>query len=318
MDYSGLEHILVVERGDHISFFTLNNESFTVGRHSSNALVLKAKVISRRHATILPIKSNKGNEVVSFWIIDGTEQGVVSTNGFTLNNESCLMHQLKSGDQIAFPDGTKITYEVKDKSEEEDDSDDLLPTGHILVQTQQKVDNQFKIRTDFHDFLPPSRLDTRIYVQNMSMLCLLLEKELEIVRAKHESLSLIFVYYNSKKMREISPKSYQKILRLYQLVVNKKITNPYDFILSFNDLEIAVIHNCNQNAVAKLAASLATYIYTTSEKINLPEAENILSGAYSQMPENERNIKVLIERVNEILAEKNDNNLFVDLNLMRM
>jgi hypothetical protein len=135
------------------------------------------------------------------------------------------MHHLKSGDQIVFPDGSKITYQVKDKFQEEDDSDDLVPTGHILVQNQQKVDNQFKIRTDFHYFLPASRLDTRIYVQNMSMLCLLLEKELEIVRAKHESLSLIFVYYNSKKMRKISPKSYQKVLRLYQLVVNKKITN---------------------------------------------------------------------------------------------
>jgi pSer/pThr/pTyr-binding forkhead associated (FHA) protein len=78
MNYSELEHILVVERDNHTSFFTLNNESFTVGRHSSNALVLKAKVISRCHVTILPIKSNT-EEVTSFWIIDGTEQGVKLT-----------------------------------------------------------------------------------------------------------------------------------------------------------------------------------------------------------------------------------------------
>jgi hypothetical protein len=152
----------------------------------------------------------------------------------------------------------------------------------------------------------------------MSMLCLLLEKELEVVRVKSEILSLIFVYYNSKKMKEISPKSYQKILRLYQLVVNKKITNPYDFILSFNDLEIAVIHNCNQTAVTELAKSLAKNIYTTSEKINLPEVENILSGAYSQIPQNERNAKFLIEKVNQILVVENDNNLFFNLNLMNI
>ena len=320
MNYTNLHHVLVVEHDDHTSFFTLNNESFTVGRHSSNALVLKAKVISRYHATILPIKSNKGDEVTSFWIIDGTEQGVVSTNGFTVNNESCLMHQLKPGDRVDFPDGTKITYQVKDKSEEEeeDNSDDLLPTRRIVVPTQEKLDNQFKIRTDFHDFLPASRLDTRIYVQNMSMLCLLLEKELEVMRGKSDILSLIFIYYNSKNMKEISPKSYQKILRLYQLVVNQKITNPSDFILSFNDLEIAVIHNCNQTAVTELAESLATDIYTTSEKINLPDAENILSCAYIQIPKNELNVKFLIEKVKHILVAKDDNNLFVNLNLIKI
>ncbi|TVQ45536.1 MAG: FHA domain-containing protein [Gloeocapsa sp. DLM2.Bin57] len=317
MENSALDHVLVVEREGSSTVFMLNNESFSIGRHSSNSLVIKSRVISRCHATILPIKSYD-EEVTSFWIIDGNEQGIVSTNGFTVNSEPCLMHQLKPGDQIDFPDGTKITYQVKDRFEEEDNSDDLAPTGNLLQPDKQPVNNQLPVKTTYADFFPSSRLDTRIYVQNINMLCLLLEKELEMVRAKNTILSLIFIYYNSKKMQQISPKSYNKILRLYQLIVNQKITNPYDFILSFNDLEIAVLHNCNQKQVAELAQNIAIDIYMTSKKINFSETENVITGAYSQVPQTERNGKVLIERVNQLLTEKTDGNLFINLNLLRI
>ncbi|ELR96525.1 FHA domain-containing protein [Gloeocapsa sp. PCC 73106] len=322
MENSQFEHILLVERDGNQTNFVLSNESFSIGRHSSNSLVIKSKVISRHHATILPFNASN-QEVFSFWIIDGNEQGIVSTNGFTVNDQPCLMHQLKPGDIIVFPDNTKITYQMRDKSQKHD-SDEDIPTG--IITKPEKIaskDNQFKVKTDFHHFLSSSRLETRIYVQNMTMLCLLLEKELEIVSSKNQVISLIFIFYNLNKLKEIYPQTYQKILRLYQLTFNQKNSSNQDFILSFNYFEIAVLHGVNQKKVTGLVKELTEDMYLTSKKLNLPGTEKIIIGAYSQVPQSERNIKMLIEKVGQTLQIKaregtEGDDLFLDLNLLRL
>lgn len=320
MDNSQVEHILLVEKDGKQTTCVLKHESFSIGRHSSNSLVVKSKVISRYHATILPLDANN-QKTDSFWIIDGSEQGVISTNGFTVNGESCLMHQLKPGDIIILPDHTKITYQIRENSES-DDSEEDIPTGFIN-KSGKVLNNQVKIKTEFHHFLSSSRLDTRVYVQNLQMLCLLLEKEIEISRSKNQLLALFFIVYDFKKMQDKYQKISQTILRLYQLSINQRVDNPADFILALNDLEVVVLHGCSQQEVRNLANNIGKDLKNNNQKMNLQNSDHLITGAYSQIPENQKNIKNLIERVNDSLKIRikdkiKPEDLFIDLNLLKL
>lgn len=307
------EHVLIVQNDADEEIFVLNKNPFSIGRHSSNSLTIKSRVISRCHATILPIKSEETG-LYSFWLIDGNEQGVISTNGLTVNSETCLMHELKPGDEIIFPEGTKILYQVRHKSEHED----INLTQELLNNPKTILDKDFKIKTDFSGASASYNLDTRIYVQNTMMLYLLLEKELEIVRSKNETISLIFIFYDFQKLQQLSPKSYQKIFRLYQLIINQCLNNSGYFILSFKSLEIVILHGVNQNLVTEIAEGMTQKIADVNEKLDFLKGEKAIAGAYSQIPQNERNGKILIEQVRHKLMKSthsDEYSTFVNLNL---
>jgi len=314
------EHRLFVNYNNTPTIYVLNNKSFCIGRHSSNSLVLKSKFISRCHATILPLESKeKGTKF--FWIIDGNEEGIVSTNGIKVNDEVCISQELHSGDQIMLPDGTKIIYQIYDKSPDCEPDDDIITELLAEKNKQQNQKNDFRIKTDFHEFLLSSHLETRVCVQSLDMLSLLLEKEFEIARTQNNILALFFLYYNLDQLKQQTYNTYQKILRLYQLNINKEIHKHYNFILSFEDIEVVILHNCSQKKVNELAVELEVNLKEMNEKMNLNDNHGYILGAYSQIPQHQRNARLLVDEVSEILTRRaksyKDNNLFIDLNLSK-
>jgi len=320
MNNTQTEHRILVNHNNTPMVYVLNNKPFSIGRHSSNSLTLKSKFISRCHATILPLKS-KETENKLFWIIDGNEQGMISTNGIKVNDETCISQELHSGDKIMLPDGTKIAYQIYDKSQDCDPDENITTESFSEKDEKQNQKNDFKIKTEFHEFLPCSHLETRICVQSLDMLNLLLEKEFEVARSQDSSLALIFLYYDLNNLKQQTDESYQKILRLYQLNINKQIHKSYDFILSFENLEVVILHTCSHKKINELAMELEVNLKEINEKMNLNSDYGFILGAYSQIPQCQRNARLLVDEVSEILTRRaksyKDNKLFINLNLSK-
>ena len=100
-----IRHLLVVEDEQGKRTFPLEAETYSLGRDSSNSIVLHGELISRQHATILRITVPESDRSF-FRIIDGSFNGKRSTNGISIGRQKCLSHDLKHGDIIEF--GKKI------------------------------------------------------------------------------------------------------------------------------------------------------------------------------------------------------------------
>jgi pSer/pThr/pTyr-binding forkhead associated (FHA) protein len=109
--YPDSKHILIIESPQYKGAVSLKSSPFSVGRNTSNSLVLYSKDISRYHATLLWLKSSDCN-TYSFWVIDGNLEGQRSRNGIFVNGKRCLFHQLKQGDTITFGSTVKAWYHI--------------------------------------------------------------------------------------------------------------------------------------------------------------------------------------------------------------
>lgn len=104
-----LHHILVIEDPSFKREINLDAATYSLGRHSSNDIVLSCQKTSRNHATLLRRTDLKTNKC-SYWILDGDLQGNRSRNGIYINGKKSLVHELKSGDNIQFSGDAQATY----------------------------------------------------------------------------------------------------------------------------------------------------------------------------------------------------------------
>ncbi len=87
--------ILIFREEGRIFWEFLDKRLYTIGRSSSDHILLASKGISRTHASIC-FRDN------SFWIVDGKIKGSSSTNGLFVNQEKISLHRLKDYDTIVF------------------------------------------------------------------------------------------------------------------------------------------------------------------------------------------------------------------------
>jgi diguanylate cyclase (GGDEF)-like protein len=102
-------HVLIIEDTQGRRTFMLETAHYSLGRHSSNSIVICSKQISRQHATIIR-KNHAHSENNSFFIIDGDGEGYKSHNGFFVNGKKCLIHELQDGDLINFGGDANASY----------------------------------------------------------------------------------------------------------------------------------------------------------------------------------------------------------------
>ena len=113
-----IRHLLLVEDKKGKRTYLLEDETYSLGRDSHNAIVLHGISISRQHGTILRITvpdSRIGKDEAQsvrylFRIIDGSLNGKRSTNGIFVNGQKRLSIDLKHGDVIKFGHQTQATY----------------------------------------------------------------------------------------------------------------------------------------------------------------------------------------------------------------
>ncbi|HIK38731.1 MAG: EAL domain-containing protein [Geminocystis sp.] len=112
-EHSNSQHILTIKYGDVVQRISLNQEVYSVGRHSSNKIVIHHPIVSRFHCTILPVKYKGEAQQNLFWIIDGDLKGNRSSNGIFVNGNKILSHELKTGDIIHIGgEEIEMTYEI--------------------------------------------------------------------------------------------------------------------------------------------------------------------------------------------------------------
>lgn len=127
------QHWLEIEDNAGKRVVVLEAATCTLGRDSSNSIVLQSKLVSRQHAILLRV-TTPGTANHFFRIIDGNLQGKPSTNGIRINKKSCFSHDLKHGDEIEFAGDVSATYYCN--SDRECDSGGLNSSSHHSPPTQ--------------------------------------------------------------------------------------------------------------------------------------------------------------------------------------
>jgi diguanylate cyclase (GGDEF)-like protein len=94
-------HTLVVEDSQGQREIPLLANTYSLGRATTNSIVIRSQQVSRQHAILLRVPS-PGSETYRFRVIDGNLQGTTSTNGLFVNGERCFSHDLQHGDVIEF------------------------------------------------------------------------------------------------------------------------------------------------------------------------------------------------------------------------
>jgi diguanylate cyclase (GGDEF)-like protein len=100
-EWEKIRHILVVQDLQGQRTIPLQEATYSMGRHSSNAIVIHCQSVSRQHAILLRV-TIPGTDQCSFRIIDGNFKGQGSTNGLLVNGTRCYSHNLQHGDVITF------------------------------------------------------------------------------------------------------------------------------------------------------------------------------------------------------------------------
>ncbi|MDJ0661731.1 MAG: EAL domain-containing protein [Crocosphaera sp.] len=102
-------YILVLEDNNSRRTISLEESKYSLGRHSSNSIVIHSRQVSRKHATLIK-KFNRKTNQESFWILDGDLEGKKSQNGIFINGEKCTVHELTDGDLINFGCEVNASY----------------------------------------------------------------------------------------------------------------------------------------------------------------------------------------------------------------
>lgn len=102
-------HLIVIEDQKYRQTISLEQETYSIGRHTKNSIVINSQQASRHHGTLMKRK-NRRNNTYSYWIIDGDLDGHKSRNGIYVNGEKCLIKELKNGDLINFGCEVNATY----------------------------------------------------------------------------------------------------------------------------------------------------------------------------------------------------------------
>lgn len=116
---NSIRHILALESGSWKKTFFLDKNTYSIGRNSTNSLVIHHRVISRNHASLIRVNYTNledENDFHSiFWIVDGDLRGNKSTNGIYINGKQYISHQLQPGD-IIFLGGVEVKakYDIVD------------------------------------------------------------------------------------------------------------------------------------------------------------------------------------------------------------
>lgn len=112
MNQSSFRHILVIEDQKARRIVALEDATYSIGRESSNSIVIYESVVSRRHATFLRIKKSPNSHEYYYRIIDGDLEGNKSTNGLIINGLTCESHDLRHGDVVLFGGRAKTSYYI--------------------------------------------------------------------------------------------------------------------------------------------------------------------------------------------------------------
>ena len=184
--------ILFKDRND-ITIEVLTKKIYTIGRFSSNDVLLTGKGISRCHASIYFLNEK-------FWIIDGDLKGKTSTNGLLVNGKKISVHELTPYDVITFCENVyAIFLECCDTSDFNKVFEDTIKNIALFFAGKTSKGERFSgDKTDIKTFTSKSRnpqLDDLTGLPNRSAFLARVGKSLEFknkISADHQ-FSILFI-----------------------------------------------------------------------------------------------------------------------------
>jgi signal transduction histidine kinase len=102
-------HLLIIDDAKGRRTVPLEAATYSIGRDSTNSVVLHSKMVSRQHAILLRVTSPDSSTYL-FRMIDGDLQGKRSTNGLIINGRRLFSHDLKHGDMVVFGGDVRAKY----------------------------------------------------------------------------------------------------------------------------------------------------------------------------------------------------------------
>jgi diguanylate cyclase (GGDEF)-like protein len=94
-------HLFVVKDLQGERIIPLKEATYSLGRDSRNAIVLRSRSVSRQHAILMRVTVPESDQY-AFRIVDGNFNGKRSTNGLFINGSQYTSHDLQHGDFIDF------------------------------------------------------------------------------------------------------------------------------------------------------------------------------------------------------------------------
>lgn len=181
-----IQHIIKIKYADVQQNIILKNEICSIGRHSSNHIIIHHPTVSRYHCSILPVKYKDKDQEELFWIIDGDLKGNRSSNGLFINGNKSLSHELKSGDKITIGGNeveiiyvvcysnsgeeinTPVPYIIEnDETDSDDDTISKDSQYSITVKTKQELEHFFLQEVIFRLHNQDIKLNCPIFVINL-------------------------------------------------------------------------------------------------------------------------------------------------------
>jgi diguanylate cyclase (GGDEF)-like protein len=104
-----IHHLLVIGDRQGKRIVKLEASTCSIGRDTTNAIVLYSHLVSRQHALLMRMAIPE-TATYLFRLIDGNFRGKRSTNGLTVNGKRCFSHDLKHGDVIEFGRDVRAGY----------------------------------------------------------------------------------------------------------------------------------------------------------------------------------------------------------------
>ena len=101
-------HVLIINTGERRAY-ALEAAAYSIGRDSTNAIVIDFETVSRQHALLLRVP-NPNTQRYEYRIIDGNAEGKESANGLFINGERIKSQTLKNGDSVQFGAHVKAAY----------------------------------------------------------------------------------------------------------------------------------------------------------------------------------------------------------------
>lgn len=105
------QRLLIIEDLQGQRAVSLESATYSLGRDSTNSIVLHSQFVSRRQAIMLRVPAPETG-IYFFRIIDGDLQGRRSHNGMVINGKSCFSHDLQHGDLMEFGKDVKVKYQT--------------------------------------------------------------------------------------------------------------------------------------------------------------------------------------------------------------
>ncbi|GAB4216255.1 MAG: hypothetical protein OHK0012_18090 [Synechococcales cyanobacterium] len=106
-----MRHVLVLDDSQGRRTLSLEAATYSLGRDTSNVIVLRSDYVSRQHAIIFRVPV-PGSQRYLFRILDGNLEGKRSTNGLIVNGQRIYSHDLQHGDLIIFSRDVSAGYYV--------------------------------------------------------------------------------------------------------------------------------------------------------------------------------------------------------------